>query len=102
MTQMTRYRSPTRRSFFESSFSALLVSAATLGFESPAIAGGARSGPWCRELTKTARDETYDFSLYLLDGDGTVFTLSDHIGRPVWLQFFASWARRATTKLRKS
>jgi len=29
--------------------------------------------------------------LYLLDGKEQVFTLSDYLGRPVWLQFFASW-----------
>jgi thiol-disulfide isomerase/thioredoxin len=71
---------------------ALLTSAALIGGSPrPASADGARSGSWCRDLSKVARDDAYDFSLYLLDGDDKVFTLSDYVGRPVWLQFFASW-----------
>lgn len=37
-------------------------------------------------------EDAYDFSLYELDGKGDgVFTLSTLLGRPVWLNFFASW-----------
>ena len=57
----------------------------------PAVADGARTGPWCRDLTKGVRETSYDFSLNLLDGKGDVFTLSDLVGRPVWLNFFATW-----------
>ncbi len=54
-------------------------------------ADGARSGPWCRPLTKAARDNIYDFELYLLDRTDTTFKLSALAGRPVWLNFFTSW-----------
>ena len=54
-------------------------------------AGGARSGPWCRPLTKAATENAFDFGLYLLDPAGAVFDLGDLEGRPVWLNFFTSW-----------
>ena len=57
----------------------------------PTSAAGARTGPWCRELSKAARDQIIDFRLYLLDGNDDVFSLSDLRGKPIWLQFFASW-----------
>jgi thiol-disulfide isomerase/thioredoxin len=69
---------------------ALLSCVATVGGVTPASANGARSGPWCRELTKLAREDNYNFSLHLLDSDN-IFTLSDLAGRPVWLNFFTSW-----------
>jgi cytochrome c biogenesis protein CcmG/thiol:disulfide interchange protein DsbE len=71
---------------------ALLTSAALAGVSPRAAsADGARSGSWCRDLSKVAREDAYDFSLYLLDGEDKIFTLSDYLGRPIWLQFFASW-----------
>jgi peroxiredoxin len=54
-------------------------------------ASGARSGSWCLPLTKVANADAYDFSLRLLDATDAIFTLSDYLGRPVWLNFFASW-----------
>ena len=78
-----------RRSFLRASLFA--ASAVLGGGRLPALADGARSGSWCRELSKIARDDAYDFSLDLLDGKDALFTLSDYVGRPVWLQFFASW-----------
>jgi len=71
--------------------SSLVVAAgAMLGSALPASAGAARSGSWCNELTPAQRDTVIDFSLRLLDADD-VFTLSALRGKPVWLQFFASW-----------
>lgn len=67
------------------------VSAAMLALPQRAAAHGARSGPWCHALTKGGRENIYDFSLDLLDGDGAIFTLSDLIGKPVWLNFFTTW-----------
>lgn len=57
----------------------------------PALAAGARTGPWCATLTKAARENIYDFSLPLLDHPDELFTLSELTGKPTWLQFFASW-----------
>ena len=56
-------------------------------------ADGARTGPWCRALSKAAREDAYDITAELLDGDGdgASFHLSDHLGKPVWLQFFTTW-----------
>lgn len=56
-----------------------------------AAAHGARSGPWCDTLAKFARENTFDFSLELLDAEGKIFTLSDLVGKPVWLNFFTTW-----------
>ncbi len=56
------------------------------------VAGGARSGSWCLPLSKTAREDACDFSLYELDGKGDgIFTLGELVGRPVWLKLFPSW-----------
>jgi thiol-disulfide isomerase/thioredoxin len=58
----------------------------------PATAAGARTGPWCRELSKAAREELFDFSLLVLDGTADdVFSVSACQGKPIWLQLFASW-----------
>ncbi len=78
-----------RRSFLSASLAVASTVLTANGL--PALAGGARSGSWCQDLSKFAREHIYDFSLYLLDGKDQVFTLSDYLGRPVWLQFFASW-----------
>jgi len=56
-----------------------------------ASSSGARSGPWCRPLTKAGRENIFDFELYLLDRGDETFKLSSLAGRPVWLNFFASW-----------
>jgi peroxiredoxin len=58
---------------------------------SPALAGSARPGPFCKPLAKGAADVVWDFELYLLDGDGKTFRLADLLGSPVWLNFFTSW-----------
>lgn len=54
-------------------------------------AEGARTGPWCRPMLKGASETSYDFNLYLLDGEQRIFTLSALLGKPVWLNFFTSW-----------
>lgn len=75
-----------------------VLAALTAGFMAvfthglPALAAGARTGPWCREMSKVAREEIYDFTLHKLDSeDDDLFSLSALKGKPVWLQFFASW-----------
>ncbi len=62
------------------------LTAAPLGID----ARGARSGPYCLPLLKGAADKVYDFELEVLD-DPNVFSLSDNLGHPVWLNFYASW-----------
>src|SRR5579871_774247 len=69
----------------------LSVAAAALLRPSFAPAAGAKSGPWCKKLTKFATDNIYDFELYLLDGDDKTFSLSAQYGHAVWLNFFTSW-----------
>ena len=78
-----------RKRFTTTAFPACAATLVSGGL--PGFATGARSGQWCRELTKVGREDAYDFSLSLLDRDA-IFTLSDYLGRPArWLQFFASW-----------
>jgi thiol-disulfide isomerase/thioredoxin len=76
------------RRFFLSSSGAIVTAASAPHL---AVAAGARSGSWCLPLTKVANADAYDFSLRLLDANDAIFTLSDYLGRPVWLNFFASW-----------
>ena len=56
----------------------------------PARGGGARSGSYCLPLHKGAGDLSFDFQLETLDSDA-IFALSEHLGHPVWVNFFASW-----------
>ncbi|MBD5656355.1 MAG: TlpA family protein disulfide reductase, partial [Candidatus Eremiobacteraeota bacterium] len=72
-------------------FLALAASAICAGGSTPALAGGARPGPFCLPLAKGVADIVYDFELYLLDGDGKTFRLGELLGSPVWLNFFTSW-----------
>jgi peroxiredoxin len=62
------------------------LAAAPLGSD----ANGARPGPYCLPLRKGAADKIYDFELEILD-DTKIFSLEDHLGHPVWLNFYASW-----------
>ena len=70
---------------------AACATVATLAARSTGAGSGARSGPWCRDLTKIARENIYDFDLDTLDGKDKTFTLSKLEGRVVWLNFFTSW-----------
>ncbi len=54
---------------------ALGTLAAALGGAASGASRGPRTGPWCLDLSKSARENAFDFSLYLLDGEGAVFTL---------------------------
>ena len=66
-----------------------MTAAALVSASRVAYASGARSGAWCKPLTPFARDHAFDFSLELMDGG--VFTVSEHLGKPVWLSFFTTW-----------
>jgi hypothetical protein len=44
---------------------------ATVAAPTASSSTGALSGPWCKDLTKSARELIYDFSLYTLDRDRT-------------------------------
>jgi len=66
-----------------------VTAAALVSADRVAFASGARSGAWCKPLTPFARDRAFDFSLELMDGG--VFTVSEHLGKPVWLSFFTTW-----------
>ena len=85
---MVDERSHDRQRFLIGALSACVASALPTG---RIRAAGARTGPWCRPLVKGASETSYDFSLYTLDGERRVFTLSDLRGKPVWLNFFTSW-----------
>jgi thiol-disulfide isomerase/thioredoxin len=76
-----------------SRFLAAAVAAAAASFAAPSsiFGAGARPGPWCRELTKFAREHTYDFNLDLLDDSDQVFEMSAYRGKVLWLNFFTSW-----------
>jgi len=75
-----------RRAPFVASF---VATVAALAAAEPAVARGARNGAWCTPLTPFARGHAFDFSLELVDGG--VFTVSEHLGKPVWLSFFTTW-----------
>ena len=77
----------TRAGFLAQGSAALAVAISGSGIAN----NGARSGPWCQALSTTAREHIFDFSLYLLDGKGAIFTLSEQLGYVVWLNFFTSW-----------
>jgi thiol-disulfide isomerase/thioredoxin len=77
----------------------LIAGAAALAgasWRAPALATGARSGPWC----KAVHGENLEFKLYELTDDDSkvVFDLDSFYGSPMWLMFFTSWCPPCNTE----
>jgi thiol-disulfide isomerase/thioredoxin len=52
---------------------------------------GPKPGASCEQLSDAQRRLPLDFEVPLLDGEGGTFRFADHVGEPIWLNFFATW-----------
>ncbi len=52
---------------------------------------GPKPGASCEQLSDAQRRLPLDFEVPLLGGDGATFRFADHVGEPIWLNFFATW-----------
>jgi thiol-disulfide isomerase/thioredoxin len=60
-------------------------------FGAAAHTGAPKPGASCEQLSDQQRHLPLDFELPILDGNGDTFRFADHVGEPIWLNFFATW-----------